>query len=117
MSAAFVQVAPDSTGKKVQSFENTVDGQIVEAQAVVLVSTDGTAAEQVPSLTTESTDGTVAAGATSVTFFSSSDFGGTILGNVFQANASISFDSSAGKTLGAFDYTIVAGTLGIAKVI
>lgn len=37
MSDAFVQVAPDSTGKKIQTFEGMVGGATVEAQSVVLV--------------------------------------------------------------------------------
>ncbi len=41
MADAYVQVAPDSTGKKIQTFENTVSGNIVEAQAVVLVDSAG----------------------------------------------------------------------------
>lgn len=40
MADASVQVAPDSTGKKIQTFENTVGGQTVESQAVALVGTD-----------------------------------------------------------------------------
>ncbi len=42
MADAYVQVAPDSTGKKIQTFENTVSGNVVEAQAVVLVDSAGT---------------------------------------------------------------------------
>lgn len=43
MANAFVQVAPDSTGKKMQTFENVVSANTVEAEAVVLVrSTDNT---------------------------------------------------------------------------
>ncbi len=44
MSDKFVQVAPDSTGKLIQTFENTVNAQTVEAQAVVTVDTTGVAA-------------------------------------------------------------------------
>lgn len=44
MSAAaqYVQVATDGSGKKIQVFENTVSASTVEAQAVVLVQSDGT---------------------------------------------------------------------------
>jgi len=43
MANAFVQVAPDSTGKKMQTFENLVSGNTVEAEAVTLVrSSDNT---------------------------------------------------------------------------
>lgn len=41
MSDQYVQVAPDSTGKKVQTYENTVGGQTVEAQAIVPVDSTG----------------------------------------------------------------------------
>lgn len=37
MANQFVAVPPDSTGKKVQTFENTVGGNLVEAQAIGLV--------------------------------------------------------------------------------
>jgi hypothetical protein len=37
MGNQFVQVVPDSTGKKVQTFENTVGGNVVESQGVSLV--------------------------------------------------------------------------------
>lgn len=39
MSDQYVQVAPDSSGKKVQTYENTVNSQTVETQAVAIVST------------------------------------------------------------------------------
>src|SRR5689334_17339062 len=42
MSNGYVQVAPDSTGKKLQTFENTVPSNTVEAQAAVLVDSTGT---------------------------------------------------------------------------
>jgi len=37
MSNSYVQVPPDSTGKKMQTFENTVGGNTVESEAVTLV--------------------------------------------------------------------------------
>jgi hypothetical protein len=43
MADAYVQVAIDGSGKKVQTFENTVSTQVVESQGVVLVdSANGT---------------------------------------------------------------------------
>jgi len=41
MANGFVRVAPDSTGKLLQTFENTVGGNLVEAEAVALVDTAG----------------------------------------------------------------------------
>lgn len=41
MSNGYIQVPPDSTGKKVQTFENTIGGNVVEAEAVALVDTAG----------------------------------------------------------------------------
>ncbi len=41
MSDQFVQVAPDSTGKEIQTFENSISGQTVQAQAVALVDASG----------------------------------------------------------------------------
>lgn len=43
MANGLVQVQPDSTGKKIQTFENTVGADVVEAQAVVPVDTAGAA--------------------------------------------------------------------------
>jgi len=41
MANQFVQIAPDSTGKKVQVYENVIGGQTVEAQATVPVDVSG----------------------------------------------------------------------------
>jgi len=41
MSAGFVQLQPDSTGKKVQTYENTVGSDAVEAQAVTIIDPTG----------------------------------------------------------------------------
>lgn len=43
MADAYVQVRPDDSGKKVQTFENAIGGQTVEAQATVVVDTTGVA--------------------------------------------------------------------------
>jgi hypothetical protein len=42
MADSYVAVAPDSTGKKLQTYENTISSQTVEAEAIVLVDTTGT---------------------------------------------------------------------------
>jgi len=42
MSDAYVQVVPDSSGKKIQSFENVVGANTVESQAVASVDKYGT---------------------------------------------------------------------------
>jgi hypothetical protein len=41
MSDFYVQVATDGSGKKIQTYENTVNSQTVEAQAIVLVDSTG----------------------------------------------------------------------------
>lgn len=41
MANQFVQVAADGVGKKMQTHENTVGGQVVQAQAVVLTDSAG----------------------------------------------------------------------------
>jgi hypothetical protein len=43
MADDFVQIAPDSTGAKIQTFSNTINSQNVETQAVVPVGADGVA--------------------------------------------------------------------------
>ncbi len=43
MAASFVRVAPDSTGKYVQTFSNTISATLVEANAVVAVDSAGVA--------------------------------------------------------------------------
>lgn len=117
MSDSLVRLQPDSTGKKIQTFQNSIGGNDVEAQAVVLVGTDGTQAVQAVTWTTESGDGSVDSGATSVTFVSSADFVGKILDTNFPANSAISYDASPGKTLATFAYVVTTGTLSIAKVV
>jgi len=42
MADSYIQVAPDSTGKKMQTFENTVSAQTVHAEAVTNVDSTGT---------------------------------------------------------------------------
>jgi hypothetical protein len=46
MAQKFIQVAEDGPGKKVQTFENTIGSDVVEAQAVVPVDSSGAALEQ-----------------------------------------------------------------------
>lgn len=70
-----------------------------------------------PSITAAVASGSVAAGAKSVSFSSSSDFIGTILGISFPANMSQGFSAEFGKILAAIPYTVSAGTLVITKVI
>lgn len=43
MAANFVQVPTDGAGKKVQTFQNTINTQVVEATAVTLVNSSGVA--------------------------------------------------------------------------
>ncbi len=42
MADSFIQVAPDSTGKQLQTYLNTISAQPVHAEAVVLVDSTGT---------------------------------------------------------------------------
>ncbi len=42
MADSFIQVAPDSTGKQMQTYLNTISAQPVHAEAVVLVDSTGT---------------------------------------------------------------------------
>lgn len=48
MADGFIQVAADSDGKKLQTYENTVSGQDVHAEAVALVDTTGTPITSLP---------------------------------------------------------------------
>src|SRR6266480_387300 len=48
MANSSIQVAPDSTGKKLQTFQNVVGGNTVEAEAVALVDTTGAAITTLP---------------------------------------------------------------------
>jgi hypothetical protein len=41
MSQSFVRLAPDSSGRKIQTFENSVAAQTVEAQAIVAIDATG----------------------------------------------------------------------------
>lgn len=41
MASGFIQVEPDSTGKQIQTFENTIGGEDVHAQASVLTDSSG----------------------------------------------------------------------------
>lgn len=48
MADAYIQVAPDSTGKKMQTVENTVSGQDVHAEVVVLANSSGAPISTLP---------------------------------------------------------------------
>ncbi len=121
MSDSLVQVAPDSTGKKIQTFENTVNAQTVEAQAVVVVDPSGSATtERVPAISvqTDASNSPVAAGNKSVAFIISSDFSGTILTAAIDPNAvsNLGFEAPPGDTLAEIAYTIDAGSLTILSI-
>lgn len=65
MADAFIQVATDGTGKKMQTYENTVGASSVHAEAVTLVDTSGAPIAGAPNLaigrgTASSTAGTLA---------------------------------------------------------
>ncbi len=72
---------------------------------------------QTPTFIAAVLSGTVAAGAKSVSFTSSADFAGSILGTTFPPNSSIGFAAQDGHSLSALVYTRSAGTLYIAKVV
>lgn len=78
---------------------------------------DSTTLVDTPSITAAIASGSVAAGAKSVSFTSSSDFVGTLLGVTFPANVSQGFSAQNGHKLSAIAFTMSAGTLYIAKVI
>jgi hypothetical protein len=105
MSAAYVRVAPDSTGKLIQTFENSISAQTVEAQAVTNVNSSGVEITTWPVQLTRSTTGTttqVLDTATSTTLLSS---------NANRLGATIQNDSSAvlfvkcGTTASSTDHT------------
>lgn len=54
---------------------------------------------------------TIAAGSKSITFISSSDWAGTILGVTFPASSTFTLNAPAGDTIGAVVFTRSAGTL------
>lgn len=101
MSASSVIVAPDSTGKEIQTWSNTVGGHTVQAQAIVPVTSAGVeiAGSAVTSAgSTISADTTIAAGAVYVDLLFSSDFSGTLLGATV-----------AGSTLSAYSFPPLPG--------
>lgn len=121
MSAQFVRVAPDSTGKKVQTFENTIGSDVVEAQGVVLVDSSGaevvTATQRTCASSVVSTNGSVSAGKQSVQFVPSSDYTGTLLSAAWPGtNNPIGFSANGNDTLGAIAYTVATGSLTIVTI-
>lgn len=108
MADQYVQVLPDSSGKKIQVFENTVGAAVVEAQAVVLVTSAGTALAALPvtlAQTVDSGNGFLLTGTsqrtitvvttlnsfivTSAALFTSADLGAAITGTGIPAGAII----------------------------
>lgn len=60
--------------------------------------------------------GSVAAGKTSITLLSSSDFVGTVAGAAFSASIAENYTAQPGSTLAALAYTISAGSLTISTI-
>ncbi len=122
MARSYVQVAPDSTGKKVDAFEYTIAGLLVEAQAIVRVDSSGSevveSAQRTPAITVATASGSVAAGTRKMTMIFSSDFTGTVLGASISGvnDRSLTIDAPARDTLAAIAYTITAGNIRIITV-
>lgn len=109
------------------TWPNWIDGLQLEAavKLILLQITGGT----IPSggsgggggggaaVTVESTaaaaNGTVGAGASAISFVTSSDWSGTINGAAFPASASVSLNAPQGRSLPAVAYTRAAGTVYI----
>jgi len=83
----------------------------------VKVDLSGGGVAQTVSRSVVSASGSVAAGATSVTILSSSDFSGTVAGAAFSASIAENFTAQPGSTLAAIAYTRSAGTLTISKIV
>lgn len=82
---------------------------------VVLSSSGGK--QRTPGFINAVASGTVIAGAASISFSSSSDFAGTILGNTFGASQAVAYSPPGpNDTIGAIAYTVSAGTLYIATL-
>jgi hypothetical protein len=94
VSNNFVQVPPNSTGVKLQTFENTISGNAVDAEAVVIVDTTGTA---IP------TSNTTVGGAvpTDTTTIGGSDYGGSPVSHPLKidSNGAIAIGSSVALTV------------------
>lgn len=72
---------------------------------------------QTPAFTAAVASGTVAAGAKSVSFTTSADWIGTLMGTSLPANISIGFSAQNGHSLAAITYVRTAGTISIAKTV
>lgn len=114
MADSFIQVAPDSTGKKMQTYGNVISGNVVEAEAVVLVDSTGSpiGKQRTPGATVVAVDGSVAAGARTVQLVPSADFSGTLLGQAWPSGTAIvGWTAQGNDTIGAIAYTVTTGTL------
>lgn len=114
MADGYIQVAPDSTGKKLQTFDNTIGGNDVHAEAVALVDTSGAAISTLPVsvATTVSTKETRSATGTTTQVADTASSTTLLASNTNRLGASIQNDSSAvlylkcGATASATDYTV-----------
>lgn len=61
MTDSYIQIAPDSTGKKMQTFQNTVSASVVEAEAVSLVNSSGASISPATEATLSTLNGKVTA--------------------------------------------------------
>jgi len=72
--------------------------------------------QQVPTKNTVTTSGIVISGVTSVTFITSSNFIGTILGDIAQANGIYTYTAKMNNTLAQLSYTVNTGSMEIMEV-
>lgn len=92
-----------------------VGGEQKDAHPVVIAALDAGGKAHIgairePAATVHSASGSIASGKQSVLLIPSSDFEGTILGEVLNV-ASLGFEARQGEAIGAIPFTITAGTL------
>lgn len=97
MADGFITVAPDSTGKSLQTFENTVGGNDVHAEAVVLVDNTGNYLSTLPvSLSANLNVGNInvgnvgIVGPVTVEQSNAANFNATVTGTFWQATQPVS---------------------------
>ena len=88
----------------------------IELLEEIAENTGGSGGEQTISSYLKTDDGTITAGATYISFVTSSDFVGTINTIARVASTTYIFQASIGKTLPAIPYVTTAGSINIDKI-
>ena len=109
------------TKTQIVGFSTGGGGSLVNVKAnpsgALTVESTESITQRTPSKSTVTSSGSVTAGAQSITFITSTDFIGTILGDTAKASSTYTYSVNCNDTLAAIVYTCTAGSIEILKIV